>query len=141
VVTELGAPFLLQGLDSAEVALGQARRLGGGDGEALDPVVEVTVSVLDQPVDVPILVGGEDDADGRDVARCQASPAEEDVDEGTAGPAVAVLERVDRLELCVCDGAWISGGRWSLLQNSQRSPSSCATCSGGGGTKSAPHGL
>ncbi len=75
VVAELLTPRFLKILDSAEVPLGEAGRLGGGDGEALDPVVEVTISVLGQSVDVAVLVGGEDDADGRDVARCESAPA------------------------------------------------------------------
>lgn len=86
MIAELLTPGILKRLDPAEVALGEVGRLGCGDGEALGPLVEVAVSVLDQAVDVAIVVGGEDDADGRHVARRQTRSAT------AASPAAAGLD-------------------------------------------------
>ena len=56
-----------------------------------------------QAGDVGLRVGGEYEAHGRDVARCEAAPSQDDVDESATNTTVAVSEGVDGLELRVSD--------------------------------------
>ena len=59
--------------------------------------------------DVVARPSGEDETDRWDKARRYAASAKDDVDERAPRTAVAVDERVNRLELSVCDRCLVSG--------------------------------
>ena len=74
-----------------------------GAGGALRTVRRTDVSECGEAGDVVTCPGGEHEADWWDESRCEAASTKDDVDERAAGPAVAVGEGVDRLELSMGD--------------------------------------
>ena len=94
-------PGRLERSDALQVRRRQLGRARGRDGEALEPLVVSPLAESDEPTDVAGAVGCEDDAHRRQDIGGYATPAEDDVDERAPGAAVAVVERVDRLELRV----------------------------------------
>jgi hypothetical protein len=71
------------------------------DAKCSSPLGDALSTEARESRDVAILRAGEDDADRWQEPRCDPATSEYDVDEGAPSPAVPVIERVDRLELCV----------------------------------------
>jgi len=67
------------------------------------PVFLVAVPPTCEPADVSVGLAGEGEAHGGEVSRRDLAPAEDDQDQSPADATVSILERVDRLELSVCD--------------------------------------
>src|SRR4051794_19281281 len=68
------------------------------------------VSVGGEAGDVVLRPSREDEADGRDEAGREAAAPQYHVNQRAAGASIAVDERMNRLELCVCDGRLEHGG-------------------------------
>ncbi len=95
-----------------------------------------------QAADIVPRERGQDQRDGREEPIGEPAASQDEVDQGATGPAVAVGERVDRLELRVRDGRLRDGGQRVVVgEKAQRSCRNSGTRSGGGGTKAAEHGL
>ena len=110
---ELFPPSCIERFDLARVGLGVGTRSVCSGGERTQPSARTggafgtvrgpDVSIRGETGDVVADPGGEHKTDRRHEARCEAAAAEDDVDERAAGAAVAIGERVDRLELGVGD--------------------------------------
>src|SRR5437879_12507387 len=97
------APRLLQLANSHAVAHGQACRLVGSDGEETEPLCDVIFPEQRQALDVPLPISREDDTDRRHERGGQSPPSEDDLNQCSSRYAVSVIERVDGLELRMCD--------------------------------------
>ncbi len=80
--------------------LGGPRRCRSED---LEPSLEVPFSVRYEPVDISLFVLCEHHADRRHEVRCDVPALQDDLHQNAPRSPVAVLVRVDRFELCVCE--------------------------------------
>src|SRR5438046_3951010 len=87
----------------APVTDGPARRMCGSDSEYVEPLSAAIFPEQRQPPDVPPLVSREDDADWRHECGGQSPSPEDDLNQCSSRSAVSVVERVDGLELRMCD--------------------------------------
>src|SRR5690606_2173589 len=92
------------GGDSGGGDAGLLRGHGGGAGEGGGDGAGVAVAVGGQDVEVVVAAGHQGGGERDHHAAGRASSTQDCVDQGPADAAVAVGERVDGLELGVCDG-------------------------------------
>ena len=83
---------------------------GHGVGEDGVPVLFVAVTPAGQSGDVSVRLPGKGEAHRRQVPRCDSASAENRQDQCSADAPVAVVEGVNRLELCVRDRRLNHGG-------------------------------
>ncbi len=142
MLSQFLAPRLLQLPNSQAVADGQARRMVGSDSEDVEPLSEAIFPEQRQPLDVPPLVSCEDDADWRHERGGQSPSPEDDLNQCSSRSAVSVVERVDGLELRMCDRSLDEGRKpFVVAERAQVHEQSLDLLRRRGGTKSAPQGL
>src|SRR5437667_9642268 len=103
MLSQFLAPSLRQLPSSQAVAHGQACRLVGSDGEDTEPLCEAIFPKQRQALDVPLPISRVDDTDRRYERGGQSPPSEDDLNQCASRSAVSVIERVDGLELRMCD--------------------------------------
>jgi hypothetical protein len=93
-------------LKASDICRESFRLLGGfldGEGELSDPAIDLVGSEVLQAGDVGVLVPAQHQRNRWHVARRNPTSLEEHMDEAAANTAIAVAERMDRLELGMRD--------------------------------------